>query len=437
MARTSVSALLLVLTLMLPGKTATGQPKQIWLDVQKAQTAFDELRTMCKRDGGKLWGKSICGAVMFVDPTSRVLIANARPGDGSSSTVAGLFVSLLPSNQTISNTSIQWDGIRWSQVIWPLPADAGARRVLLAHESFHRLQAELGLPAAIPDGNAHLDTLKGRLWLQLEWRALARAIKTTGAARKVAIQDALAFRAARHNEFPNAMKEERQLELGEGLAQYTGVKLAATSARELKSLALSELDTGPKRPSFTRSFAYASAPAYGMLLDEAGATWRSIVMSSFDLGDKLRRAFDVPAPSVEPQALDARATEYDGVELRRAEEARESERIVRIAELRRTLVDGPVLRLPLIRPNLQFDPRTLVPLGPKQTVYPKVQLIDAWGTLDVKGAVLVDWESGVATVTAPSSRTEPLSTPDWSLALDQAWTVEPDQRQGDLRLRKR
>jgi hypothetical protein len=55
----------------------------------------------------------------------------------------------------------------------------------------------------------------------------------------------------------------------------------------------------------------------------------------------------------------------------------------------------------------------------------------------VKGAVLVDWESGVATVPAPSSKTEPLSSPDWSLALDQAWTVEPDQRQGDLRLRKK
>jgi hypothetical protein len=367
----SVSLQLLVLALTMLGRTATGQPDQIWLDVRKAQTAFDELQTMCKRDGGKLWGKPICGPVMFVDPTSRVFIANARPADGSSSTAAGLFVSLLPSNQTIANTSIQRDGIGWSQIIWPLPDDAVARRVLLAHESFHRLQGELGLPSATPDGNAHLDTLKGRLWLQFEWRALARAIKTTGAGRKQAVQDALAFRAARRKEFPNAMKEERQLELGEGLAQYTGVKLAAINPRQLKNLAANELDKGPKRPSFTRSFAYASGPAYGILLDEAGAKWRSVAMDSFDFGDALARALDVSAPSFDSQALDARAAGYGGAELRTAEEARESERIARIAEFRRTLVDGPVLRLPLIRPNLQFDPRTLVPLGPKQTVYPR------------------------------------------------------------------
>jgi hypothetical protein len=41
---------------------------------------------------------------------------------------------------------------------------------------FHRIQPELGFIAE--DGsNEHLDTLEGRVWIQLEWRALRRAVE--------------------------------------------------------------------------------------------------------------------------------------------------------------------------------------------------------------------------------------------------------------------
>ena len=391
---------------------------------------------MCERDDGKLWGKSICGPIMFVDSASRVLVANRRPGEGTSAAVPGVFASLLPPKQTISNTSIKWNGLGWSQVMWPLPDDPVARRILLAHESFHRLQDELGLTLATPGGNAHLDTLKGRLWLQLEWRALARALKASGAARRQAVEDALSFRAERRKEFSNAAKEERRLELGEGLAQYTGIKLAAADAQEQESLAVRELELGAGQPSYVRSFAYASGPAYGLLLDETGVAWRTKATRELDLAEALGQAYRISIPRAVSSLAEARAPEYQGTELRKAEEAREAECAARVAEYRRKLVEGPVLRLPLIHPNLQFDPRTLVPLGPKQTVYPKVQLIDAWGTLDVNGALLVDWEAHMAVVPAPVSKTEPLSTPEWSLVLEQGWTAEPDQRPGDFRLRK-
>ena len=42
---------------------------------------------------------------------------------------------------------------------------------LMMHEMWHRIQPQLGLPAR-PGGSEHLDTVEGRYWMQLEWRAV-------------------------------------------------------------------------------------------------------------------------------------------------------------------------------------------------------------------------------------------------------------------------
>jgi hypothetical protein len=79
------------------------------------------------------------------------------------------------------------------------------------------VQPQLGLLA--PEGqNPHLDTVEGRYWLQMEWRALAEAVGHTGPERIAAVRDALAFRLARRRAFPDAAENERRLEITEGLA---------------------------------------------------------------------------------------------------------------------------------------------------------------------------------------------------------------------------
>ena len=101
--------------------------------------------------------------------------------------------------------------------------DAAVRQQLMLHGLFHRIQPELGL--ITEDGfNEHLDTLEGRFWIQLEWRALRRAVKSSGSDRAEAIADALAFRRERRRVFPAAADKIR-----EGLATYTGVAAWAHS----------------------------------------------------------------------------------------------------------------------------------------------------------------------------------------------------------------
>src|SRR5258708_28509045 len=125
-------------------------------------TAFQELDAMCARDNGHMWGESVCGPTVFVEPQTRHFVAR-RNGEVTEGT--------LPQSIGIANTAVDWQGVRWTMVLLPLPADAYARRVLLAHESFHRIQPKLGLIAKeVP--NAHLDTVQGRYLMPLEWRAL-------------------------------------------------------------------------------------------------------------------------------------------------------------------------------------------------------------------------------------------------------------------------
>src|SRR5204863_2350355 len=85
-------------------------------------------------------------------------------------------------------------------------------------------------------------------------------------------------------------------------------------------------------------------PGYGVLLDDLLPGWRRQVRSASDLGDMLASANNRP-PTTDVAVAAAR---YDGVTLRTAEEARDRAQQVRVAELRRRFVDGPVLTMPAV-----------------------------------------------------------------------------------------
>ncbi|MDG9842077.1 MULTISPECIES: hypothetical protein [unclassified Stenotrophomonas] len=181
-----------------------------------AREVFRRAEQLCNGDRGRLWGQSLCGPMMLVDPKSRQVIASQADAHGALKERGDVFAGQLPSDAIVANTAVDWSGTRWTQLLWPLPQDASRRSTLLAHEMFHRLQPALPIIAPVAGGNEHLDTLEGRYWLQLEWRALADALESTDAvAQHTAMTDALAFRAERYRRFPAAAQEEAALELNE------------------------------------------------------------------------------------------------------------------------------------------------------------------------------------------------------------------------------
>src|ERR1041384_4843095 len=165
--------LLLIISLFAPVRSTTAQAQAA--DLALAQQYFQEAQGICTRDAGQLWGVSLCGPMLLVDPATRTVFANQADANGALTKQGAVFTGHWPEDQNIANTAVGWAGAKWTMIRWPLPTNEMERKRLMMHELFHRVQDEINLPAANPS-NDHLDTRDGRVWLQLEWRALRAAL---------------------------------------------------------------------------------------------------------------------------------------------------------------------------------------------------------------------------------------------------------------------
>lgn len=418
---------------------ATAQSSSI--DTKLAAQYFRELKQTSDRDNGKTWGVPLYGPMIFVDPRSRNVVANQADLEHRLSPQDGVFTGTLPNELNPANTAFEWAGVHWTMVLWPVSEFRQSRERLLLHECFHRLQEKLGLPAR-DAVNAHLDTLNGRIWIQMEWRALERALRQTGPAQRSAIADALLFRHYRRSLFPDSANNENALELNEGLAEYTGVKLSSADLRETAVRANLILRQARNNPTFARSFAYISGPAYGALLDLSGKPWRASMKQFSDLGALLQQRYGITV-RVSEAAARAALSRYEGEEIVTVETQQEQRRNQQIAEARKKFIDGPVLLLSLSSAvRYSYDPNNVMGIDASNTVYPTMRLVDAWGVLTVSNGAWVERDASghviSARVPAPSDLSaRPLKGDGWSLELTDGWEVVPGERSGDVKIRKK
>jgi hypothetical protein len=402
------------------------------MDLELAKRYFDEAKACAERDGGTLWGADLYGPMIFIDPQTRAIVANQADKEGLLQKEGDVFVGHWPADAVFGNTAMPWAGQTWTMVIWPLPEDRGDRLRLMMHELWHRVQKDLGFTNG-DSGNAHLDTQDGRVWMQLEWRALKAALEAVGVQRQRHVYVALLFRAYRRSLYTSAAAEERNLEMNEGLAEYTGIRASAESESDAIMCAMGNLDRAPQNPTFVRSFAYASGPAYGILLDAVRPDWRKGLSVRDDLGELLRNALSISLPKDLAAEAKKRAKDYGGDRLVVEETRREERRQKRIAEYRRRLVDGPVLILPLQIKQISFDPRNLQPMGELGTVYPTLSVKDEWGSLSVTGGALLSDSWSTVQVPAPKDPNAcPLKGDGWELDLAEGWVLRPGERKGDF-----
>lgn len=317
-------------------------------------------------------------------------------------------------------------------MLWPLPGDSALRTTLMAHELFHRVQDKLDVPKSAEGQNAHLDELDGRYYMQLEWRALARALASSAdAERRTAARDALLFRADRYRIFPKAAAEEHALEGNEGLAEYTGVMVGNSTNGARVKMALHDLSVHVDDQTFVRSFAYATGPAYGLLLDRYAPGWHNRLKSGDGLEVMLSRALGVSPVKSSPALASARAGKYDRPSLWAAEVDRDRKRRAVLAVNRGKFVTGPRLTLKFQHMSVQFNPGNLQPLGDEGTVYPTIHVSDDWGIIDAKNGALMrpDWSALVVTVPKRIAG-ESVTGDGWTLALKPGWSIVPDAESG-------
>ncbi len=429
--------LLIGLPLLAAGLPATGE-SQTPADRAAAVTGVREFLSACRLDSGRLWSKSLCGRLIAVDGRTGLAVATAAPPAGQFKRDRSLWIGRVPEGMQVANTATDWGGQFWSTVRLPLPGDRFARIQLLIHEAFHRIQPELGLNA--PDAiNAHLDERDGRYLLRLELRALAAAFQAADAGARRAIGDALLFRARRYQIYPGADSLERSLEIQEGLAEYTGTKLAMAATGQAGGDAVKAAADFETRATYVRSLGYGTGPLLGLLLDRYAAHWKRDVRTTGMSGPLAAAVGFTPPPDL-AASVAAAAVRYDGEGLAAFETERATTRARVAGDYRARLIDGPVIVLMADGMSRSFNPNNLFPLGGAGTVYPTGEFEAVWGVLSVNhGGALV--APGNREVRVPASSTVDsaatlIEGDGWRLQLKTGWRLRPGPRSGDFRATK-
>ena len=329
----------------------------------------------------------------------------------------------LRDDQPVANTCLDADAEPRVLLMLPLPESPEALAALVWHERWHCVQSRLGLAGREAD-NAHLATEAGRTWLRLELRALARALAADDehAARRAA-GEALAFRARRSKAGElgtGELREEARVERNEGLAEYTGRKVAA--ANPVPSM-LEALRAADGADSYLRSAAYATGPAYGLLLDRWAPGWRRQRGEALDLSVALAEALGAGGPPIDAGSAGAA---YGLAAVRAEESRRAAEARKKHAAYLARFVTGDVLELPLRTPSVSFDPRTLFALGEHGTVYAPITVRDAWGELVAGDGALMasDWSRIGIGAGGVAGEGASWRGPGWTLTLAEGWMLD-------------
>jgi hypothetical protein len=423
-------ALALFLT-MLPVAGAAAAPA---IPVTAAGAVFARAQALCSADGGHLWGLSLCGPLMLADPQTHAAVSNV-PVAGAER-VGALYRLTLPLNAPISDTPFDFHGIRFAQVIWPLTGSADEQAVTLMHESFHRIQPQLGFAvrgarndAATISGDPALDTETGRIWLRGEIHALRVALRSSGAARRQALADALELRAHRHAILPTTVTPEHELDIMEGLAEATGIDVGLPASRRM-AYTLHDMNFVEGAPSYARSFCYAIGPAYAELLDAVEPSWRRMVTRNASLTVLAAQAYGITVGSPSASAARAVLARYDGAAIEQEEAKRQVQRIARDARYHAELVAGRTLRLPMTQFKITYKPTEVERFGGYGSVYHLVTVSAPWGRIVVSnGDALIDVSFGTLTIAAPPGLTgSTLHGREWVLTLSPGAKIIPDPR---------
>lgn len=421
---------LAVAALALPFAHANGQQ----IDTARALSALRDAKAACEMDGGNLWRRSLCGPIALVDRQTRLVIANDTIAGKHFLRLGDAYVTTLPENQYVANTSFPWGGRTWTMVALPLPKDRYARADLVMHEVFHREQEALGLRQ--PDAlNNQLDMRPGRTWLRLEYRVLARALESLPDQKTALhhIESALLFRAKRRSLYPSSDSLEATLEIQEGLAEYTGQRLAMQLTGEGPARVAKYVRDYEMTPTFVRAFAYGTGPALGLLLDQFDPGWRDAVRTNRDMGGLLAQAIHFQRPRNLAVAARTRAQEYGWDEVDRTEATRDSARAPAMRDYRARLGDGPTITLRQSKDSLawSYDPTELIGFDLQSTVYPSGNFSAPWGKLTVDhGGVLVQNDFSRIRIGAPlvpvAVDGKEIKGDGWTLVLSPGWSLRAD-----------
>jgi len=403
---------------------------QLEMPLDTICSQFERVKSICNEDNGELWGRSLYGPILVVDRTTKMIVANQPDLEGQLVQKEKVYVGKYPDNRIVTCTDTEFAGKSWAMVSYPFNRkDASDLYLTYIHESFHRIQKELGFNC---EGyyNGHMDNMDARLYLNLEWLALLDAInESDNEGRNQSIQDALLFRQYRRQLFPGADTMESRFELHEGLAEYTAFKLYYNSQTEIRDKILERKSNyTDNEGSCIRSFGYYSGLLYAYLLDETDNSWQRKLKCGDDLGTLLQhlRGIDISVDTANWLTQTKLRYPFEKIYLRELKIKNKKEIIV--SEYRIRFTKKPLLIIDLTGAHLGIYTNP-IPIDTLGKVWPIIDISNDWGFLSVKdnGCLMT---SGNAVISADNIDIgeQIISGDGWTLTLSNGWTIINENR---------
>jgi len=382
-------------------------------------------------DNGKLWGKKLYGPIMLVNPDTRKIYTNYPDKNAKLKSVSeDLFIGKLDNDELFANTATTWNGVYWTQLMLSSlnksELDKGA---LLMHECWHRIQDSTGFSGASSNNN-HLDELNGRIYLQLEWKALLKALKEKE--RKLFhIENALIFRNYRRSLFEGSAANENKFEMHEGLAEYTGFTLSTMPIDTIIVRLEKRIGWVTPTRKYSNSFAYIHGIAYGSLLEGLNKQWNKNISPDSDFGDELRKAIGIKPLVISNDLVRGRMKHYNGHLIVETEKKHEVKIQQKKVFYRKTFITGKTLTLPCATIGISFNPNNIINLDNYGKVYEVITVKSNWGVLKATNGALVwkNWKKVIVSKPNKTSKTK-LVGDGWEIELKKGWEITnfPDKK---------
>lgn len=395
-----------------------------YLTPEKASQYFKSVEEICNRDNGKLWGKNLYGPLMFIDRTSRKIVANSPDNEGLLKGKEGIYTGYYPKELIINFAPVKFGGLLFAMA--PLPAEEDEYRIKTGaiHGLFHRFNETVGIMPSVYNTN-NMDEKEARLWIKLEWKALRKAINSEGEPQ-LAIRDALIFRGSNRELYQKNVTDENRFETSEGLATFTYTMLCTDSPLEYKRRLFENLDRIYSMQSYSRSYGFIHGALYASLLNDKGFDFRKIQSDTFDLGVAVKEAYGIELPAICRDVAGSLALGYDIDIINKEEEKRLADIQESIHKQISTFTEKPVVFLELESPYFDFEPEDIHSLDTLGTLYNSMRVSDNWGKLTVdRVGCLVANNLKYLRITAKGFKKEKnrISGEGWHLLLNDDWEL--------------
>jgi hypothetical protein len=415
----------------------------------KIQTELLKTKKLLNADNGKLWNGNIWSEnILVLDENETIYTLNSKLANTQNDSL--LYYKQIPEKTLLHvNTNQQFEEEKWAivQNYDVTPSDSCQTPIHELFHLFHSQQMNIG-------GNIveYLDHYKAKILISTEFEALRNCIKSiqknneTEAAQF--LSDAVYFRTKREKLFRKQNHFALELETLEGLASYTGYKLSAY--KDLYRIALYELNGRENPTGLNRSFAYATGLAYGLIFDYFKIQWRTDLKHIYSFSAIYKQQRTLKQPTIQKLKDIQTRNKYDAIE--QEEMARKTTNDIIRIHYENIFGNEPFLEVMRDTADktyfMSFDMNSTFTLGKQGIVYSDIASSSsnplAFGNFKTTGETIIG-KTGILITSNFDKLTfpKPLKIQDnivtgenYSIELNQGWTVKQKDKKGNLEIVK-